>query len=65
MPYLEEELGPGITKLSEIQGEMTIQIPKDYTVLFKDFFEEFDEKLEELDILSYGISVTTLEEVFL
>lgn len=32
---------------------------------FKTFFDEFDKDLENLDIRSYGISVTTLEEVFL
>ena len=32
---------------------------------FKDFFVQFDENLDSLDIQSYGISVTTLEEVFL
>ena len=32
---------------------------------FKAFFEHFDKDLERLDILSYGISITTLEEVFL
>lgn len=38
MPYLHDELGPDVMKLSEISGEMTIQIPREYTVLFKDFF---------------------------
>jgi len=32
---------------------------------FKDFFPIFDQELDSLDIRSYGISVTTLEEVFL
>ena len=32
---------------------------------FKDFFDEFDRSLEDLGLRSYGISVTTLEEVFL
>jgi len=44
---------------------MTIQFPKEYTALFKDFFADFDNDLESLDIQSYGISVTTLEQVFL
>ena len=38
VPYLRQKLGPEIMKLSEIQGEMTIQIPRDYTYMFKDFF---------------------------
>ena len=44
---------------------MTIQIPREYTILFKDFFTDFDFDLGLLDIQTYGISVTTLEQVFL
>ena len=44
---------------------MTIQIPSKYSPHFKDFFADFDNDLEELDIQSYGISITTLEQVFL
>ena len=32
---------------------------------FKNFFHEFDSKLDELGIRSYGVGITTLEEVFL
>jgi ATP-binding cassette subfamily A (ABC1) protein 3 len=32
---------------------------------FKKFFELFDQKLDVIGIQSYGISMTTLEEVFL
>ena len=65
MPYLQERLGPHVTKITEIQGEMTVQIPREYTCLFKDFFTDFDDDLADLDIQSYGIAVTTLEQVFL
>ena len=65
MPYLQERLGPHVTKLTEIQGEMTVQIPREYTCLFKDFFTDFDDDLANLEIQSYGIAVTTLEQVFL
>ena len=44
---------------------MTIQIPRQYTNRFKDFFSDFDNDLIQLDIQSYGVSVTTLEQVFL
>ena len=65
VPYLRRNLGPEIMKLSEIQGEMTIQIPRDYTHMFKDFFGQFDNDLAGLDIQTYGVSITTLEQVFL
>ena len=32
---------------------------------FTHFFEELDHSLEKLNILTYGISITTLEDVFL
>jgi ATP-binding cassette, subfamily A (ABC1), member 3 len=44
---------------------MTIQIPIEYASMFADFFKKFDEDLESLKIISYGISISTLEEVFL
>lgn len=36
-----------------------------YSSHFKNFFTEFDQDLDKLDIESYGISITTLEQVFL
>lgn len=33
--------------------------------MFKEFFESFDENLAALGIRSYGVGITTLEEVFL
>jgi ATP-binding cassette subfamily A (ABC1) protein 3 len=44
---------------------MTFQIPMSLSSKFKEFFTSFDQKLEDLGIRSYGISITTLEEVFL
>lgn len=64
LEYINRELGT-VEKLSEVSSEITIQVPTDLSNKFKDFFMKFDEKLEELEIESYGISVTTLEEVFL
>lgn len=51
--------------LSEVSSEMTFQIPTALSANFKGFFELFDGSLARLDVKSYGISVTTLEEVFL
>ena len=44
---------------------MTVQIPREYTALFKDFFTDFDNDLDALEIQTYGVSITTLEQVFL
>lgn len=63
-PYFEQHLGP-VKKLHEVSSEITYQIPISLSYKFKEFFENFDYSLDMLDIKSYGISVTTLEEVFL
>lgn len=64
-PYLKGNLGESVKKLSEVSSEITFQIPNALSANFKDFFGRFDGELEKLGIRSYGISVTTLEEVFL
>jgi ATP-binding cassette subfamily A (ABC1) protein 3 len=51
--------------LSEVSSEITYQIPTALSYKFKEFFTNFDNSLDSLEIRSYGISVTTLEEVFL
>ncbi|CDW85159.1 abc transporter family protein [Stylonychia lemnae] len=62
--FLNEEIGE-VRKLSEVSSEITYQIPTALSFKFKDFFPKFDQCLDSLEIRSYGISVTTLEEVFL
>ncbi len=63
-PYLEQKLGE-VKKLHEVASEITYQIPTNLSHKFQKFFEDFDYSLDMIDISSYGISVTTLEEVFL
>lgn len=63
-PYLKDKLGE-VKMLSEVSSEITYQIPASLSNKFKNFFEEFDNKLNSLGLNSYGISVITLEEVFL
>ncbi|RHZ31562.1 hypothetical protein DYB37_014025, partial [Aphanomyces astaci] len=55
----------GATLLSNVGTEMTFQLPLDSSHLFALLFAELDRRLEPLGVLSYGISVTTLEEVFI
>jgi hypothetical protein len=33
--------------------------------LFKNFFTDFDNNLSKIGVRSYGVGITTLEEVFL
>ena len=64
-PYLIKKLGREVRKLSEIAREITFQIPVSASPKFKAFFKEFDKKMYSLGAAGYGISITTLEEVFL
>ena len=52
-------------KLSEVSSEVTFQLPLESSSQFKDFFYELDQSLSQLGVRSYGVGVTTLEEVFL
>lgn len=65
LPYCHYRLGNNVQKLSEIQTEITLQIPNEYSDKFKEFFTSFDSDLERLNILAYGMTVTTLEDVFM
>jgi len=63
--YLKNNLGPDVLFFSEVSSEIKFRIPNAYSTQFKTFFEKFDNDLDTVDIRSYGISVTSLEEVFL
>ncbi|TYZ68281.1 hypothetical protein PybrP1_002937 [[Pythium] brassicae (nom. inval.)] len=51
--------------LSNVGAEISFQLPLDSTGQFATMFEALDDRLAEFGVLSYGISVTTLEEVFI
>ncbi|CAD8082367.1 unnamed protein product [Paramecium sonneborni] len=53
------------TVLSNVSAEIVIQLPIDSVVQFPNLFEYLDKNLKSLHIATYGISITTLEEVFL
>lgn len=55
----------GCQKHSEVRDEVNYLIPRDQCGNFKAFFEAFDSKLDEYKVKSYGVAMTTLEEVFL
>ena len=63
-PFITENLGE-VELLRELASEISFLIPAESAGQFQVFFSNFDQRLTELDILSYGISMTSLEEVFL
>lgn len=56
---------PMAIKLQEVSSEISFQLPTEAATHFGSFFTDFDNNLELLNIRSYSVGVTTLEEVFL
>ena len=55
----------GVKKANEVHEEISYVIPKTQAQNFGGFFEALDQKLDEFDIRSYGVSMSNLEDVFL
>lgn len=56
---------PEAKLLTNVGTEVTVELPFSSSQLFETLFSNFDDQLTDLGIHSYGMSVTTLEEVFL
>lgn len=50
---------------SDIGTELTYMLDEVYTGRFRSLFEELESNIEALSIASFGVSLTTLEEVFM
>ena len=55
----------GSKLLTDFHGEITFQLPSASSKQFEGFFTQLDKKFESFGLLSYSMSATTLEEVFL
>jgi ATP-binding cassette subfamily A (ABC1) protein 3 len=51
--------------MNDFQGEVTFQLPTTSSSQFNKFFETLDSMFKSFGLLSYSMSATTLEEVFL
>uniref|UniRef100_K3WP40 ABC transporter domain-containing protein n=1 Tax=Globisporangium ultimum (strain ATCC 200006 / CBS 805.95 / DAOM BR144) TaxID=431595 RepID=K3WP40_GLOUD len=56
---------PNAQVLSNVGSEIAFQLPLASSSEFAAMFAEMDNQLSTLGLLSYGVSVTTLEEVFI
>lgn len=56
---------PEIKKESEIGTELSYLLDDRNVLVFQNMLQDLEENSEQLNIESYGISLTTLEEVFL
>ncbi|XP_012587102.1 PREDICTED: ATP-binding cassette sub-family A member 3-like [Condylura cristata] len=50
---------------NNVATELSFVLPKEYTHRFKDLFYELEHRQEELGIANFGVSITTMEEVFI
>ncbi|KAK2724560.1 phospholipid-transporting ATPase ABCA3-like [Artemia franciscana] len=55
---------PNVHMDQNVGAELSYVLPKEYSAMFERMFMELDGKKKELRILSYGISATSMEEVF-
>lgn len=56
---------PGIQVQEDIASELAYELPEEYVDRFQDMFVKLEEKQGSLKLGSFGVSLTTLEEVFL
>ncbi|CAG9325453.1 unnamed protein product [Blepharisma stoltei] len=56
---------PAAVKASDVHAEIAFRLPIGSATKFEEFFQALDSRKGELKIRSYGVSVTTLEEVFI
>lgn len=56
---------PQAKLLSNVGAEVSFQLPIAASPQFPSMFQQFDRSLAELRLSTYGVSVTTMEEVFL
>ncbi|CAK4359342.1 unnamed protein product [Aphanomyces euteiches] len=63
--FVQSHVGEDTKVLSNVGTEISFQLPLDGSHLFAKMFAALDDKLDDLGVLSYGISVSTLEEVFI
>ncbi|XP_006153330.1 ATP-binding cassette sub-family A member 3-like [Tupaia chinensis] len=56
---------PTATLESNVAAELSFLLPREYTDRFEAMFTELEERQEKLGIAGFGVSITTMEEVFL
>ncbi|EAS03348.1 ABC transporter family protein (macronuclear) [Tetrahymena thermophila SB210] len=56
---------PESSLISDYSAEVAFQIPQKYIPQFPNLFDQIEKQKTNLKIRSYGVSITTLEEVFL
>lgn len=60
-----ESFIPAIEMTENVGTELSYRLPECYAKAFEPMLRTIEDNADSLGILGYGISVTTLEEVFL
>nr|XP_040133807.1 ATP-binding cassette sub-family A member 3-like [Ictidomys tridecemlineatus] len=55
---------PGAMLEDDIGDELSFVLPKEYTHRFEALFDELEKNQKELGIANFGVSITTMKEVF-
>ncbi|XP_070068185.1 phospholipid-transporting ATPase ABCA3-like [Drosophila takahashii] len=56
---------PGLQPVLDIGAELSYQLPDRYSPKFEEMFNELEERSDDLHLNGYGVSITSLEEVFM
>nr|XP_044248856.1 LOW QUALITY PROTEIN: phospholipid-transporting ATPase ABCA1-like [Drosophila takahashii] len=56
---------PGLQPVLDIGAELSYQLPDRYSLKFEELFNELEERSDDLHLNGYGVSITSLEEVFM
>ncbi|XP_077983375.1 phospholipid-transporting ATPase ABCA3-like [Glandiceps talaboti] len=56
---------PTAAMVSDVGAELSYILPRENSTVFTALFKDLEENLQPLGINSYGVSVTTMEEVFM
>ena len=56
---------PEVQLESNVGAELSFVLPKEQSAKFEELFTDLEQNQDSLGIGSFGVSVTTLEEVFL
>lgn len=64
MEHIHTHIG-NAEKKRDTTGELTVLLPRDASSKYATLFDTLEKKNEELRVQTFGISVTTIEEVFL
>lgn len=56
---------PGLMPESDIGAELSFTLPDQYSSAFEEMFRALEDKSDDMNLNGYGISITTMEEVFM